>query len=168
MTLAALLLPVLLAGQVVPAAPAGQPAPSVEAVGLGERLARTGTLATLLPLQAAKEADELVAQHPELDASGQARLRSVARATAETMAARLFALEGRTYAELLSEADLRQLVAQAESPAAQRLRAAMPRAIMAVMGGMAGADFKRDTLAAFCRDPAAAGTVTCRPASGRR
>lgn len=133
-------------------AAAVQAAPTPEAVALGERLARTGTLATLLPLQTAKETEELVAAHPELSAAEQAKLRATARATADRMAARAFAVEGRRYAEILSEADLRQLVAGAESPAAQRLRAAMPQAIAAVMQGMAGIDYKKDVMAAFCAE----------------
>lgn len=131
-------------------AQAGAGAPSAAAVALGERLARTGTLATLLPLQTAKETDELIAAHPELSAADQATLRATARATADRMAARAFAVEGRRYAELLSEADLRQLVANAESPAAQRMRAAMPQVMAAVIGGMAGIDYKKDVMGAFC------------------
>ena len=127
-------------------------APSPAAIALGERLARTGTLGSLLPLQAEKEADELAAQHPELSPVEQARLRSIATLTAARMATRLFAIEGRRYAELLSEADLRRLVADADSPAAGRLRAAMPQVIAAAMAGMAGVDFKKEVTAAFCAE----------------
>lgn len=125
-------------------------APSAAAVALGDRLARTGTLAALLPMMVAKETDELVAAHPELSAAEQAELRRVAKATADMGSAKLFAAEGRQYAELLTEAELRTLVAQAESPEARRLRAAQPHVIAGVMAAMGGMDFKKDALAAFC------------------
>lgn len=136
-------------------------APSAEAVALGERLARTGTLATLLPLMAGKETDEMIAANPSLSAAEQARFRQVAATTRDAMAARLFAAEGRRYAELLSAADLAALVVQAESPAAARLRAAQPQVIAAAMTALQGVDYKQDTLAAYCRAAGAAGGATC-------
>lgn len=143
------------------AAPASAPAPSAEAVALGERLARRGTLSTLLPLQAGKETDEMIAANPSLSAAEQARFRQVAATTRDAMAARLFAAEGRRYAELLSLADLATLVAQAESPAAARLRAAQPQVIMAAMSVMGNVDFKKDVMTAYCRAAGAAGGATC-------
>ena len=125
-------------------------AASPEAVALGERLARSGTLAALLPMMVAKETDELVAAHKELTVAEQAALRRTAQATADAGAAKLFAAEGREYAARLSAAELRALVAQAESPAARRLRAVQPQVIAGVMGAMGSMDFKKDAWAAFC------------------
>lgn len=136
-------------------------APSAEAVALGERLARSGTLATLLPLVAGKETDEMLAAHPDLPAAEQARFRQVAAATRDAMAARLFAAEGRRYAELLSPADLTALVAHAESPLAARLRAAQPQAVIAAMTALQGADYKGDVKLAYCRAAGAAGGAMC-------
>lgn len=137
-------------------APVIVPSPGPEANALALELARSGTLASLLPLIAAKETGELIAAHPELTAAEQARLRAVAQATLEAGSARLFAATAREYARRLTLADLRQQVAVARLPSSQRLRQAQPAAIvgaMTVMGeGGAGFDFKRDTLAAFCRE----------------
>ena len=125
-------------------------APSAEAEALGARLARTGTLAALLPLMEAKETEELVAQHPELSAEDQATLRASAKDVADRGADRLLAAEGKAYAAALSIADLLVLVAAAESEAAERMRAARPGVIAETMKAAAGFDFKKDALAAFC------------------
>ena len=126
------------------------PVPSAEALSLGRRLAETGTLATLLPMIAAKSTDELVAQHPELSAEERAELRRVATATFETGKAKLFAAEGRAYAERLSPEDLRVLAARSGDAVSARHRAALLPVIMTTMGAMEGMDLKRDTLATFC------------------
>jgi hypothetical protein len=117
-----------------------QAAPSAEALAAGERLARSGTVATLLPMMAAKETDELVAAHPELSAAEQAELRRVAAETLKTAAARLFAAEAKAYAERLSGADMEVLTARNTDAVAARWRAALPAAIAAAMGAMAGLD----------------------------
>lgn len=102
-------------------------APSAEAEALGARLARTGTLAALLPLMEAKETEELVAQHPELSAEDQATLRATAKDVADRGADRLLAAEGKAYAAALSIADLQVLVAAAESEADARRAAGRDR-----------------------------------------
>lgn len=144
---------VLLAGAQIPAGGSTAPPPTVTptpaAIALGERLARAGTLAALLPVQAAKETDELIAARPTLSPAEQARLRRVARTTLDAGAARLFAVEGRRYAELLTIGELTTLVAAAESPAATKLRAVQPQVIAAVVGSMAGFDFKKEVATAF-------------------
>ena len=136
------------------AAPAPPPAPfpnlSAEAVALGTRLAETGTLASLLPMMAARETDELIAAHPELSPVEVAELRRVAAATFATGKAKLFAAEGRAYAERLSVADLRVLAARSGDAVSTRYRAAAPAVIATVMGAIGGMDLKGDTLAAFC------------------
>jgi hypothetical protein len=131
------------------AAPAPLPAP--EAIALGERLARSGTLAALLPIVVAKETDDLVRERPELTAAEQARLRAAAAATAKANIDRLMAAEGRAYAAALTPAELAALVAQAESPAGRRLQAVLPRVIAGTMASVGEVNFKGEALAAFCR-----------------
>lgn len=146
-----MILAVLLLLQSAPAIPpAPYPNPSAEAVALGTRLAEQGTLASLLPMIAAKETDELVAQHPELTPDEQAELRRTAAATFETGKAKLFAAEGRAFAERLSVADLRVLAARNGDAVSTRYRAALMPVIASAMGAMGSMDFKGDTLAAFC------------------
>jgi hypothetical protein len=125
-------------------------APTAEAEALGLRLARAGTLATLLPLMEAKEADELVAQHRDLSPAEQAQLRATAHEVASATAERLLTAEGKAFAANLSIEDLRALVAHAESEAAQRMRAAQPKVIMATMQAAGSVDFKKDVMKAFC------------------
>lgn len=158
----------LVAGQAETVEPAVAPSdvapvivqsPGPEASALALELARSGTLASLLPVIAAKETGELIAAHPELTPAEQGRLRAVAQATLDVGAARLFAATAREYARRLTLADLRQQVAVARLASSQRLRAAQPAAIAAAIaaqgadeGDGAGFDFKRDTLTAFCRE----------------
>lgn len=131
-----------------------QAAPAVdgERLELGKRLARTGTLATLLPLMAQKETEEMVAGQPGLTADEQAKLRAAARAAFERRSAELLDAEGAAYAKALSADDLRTLVAAAESAAGKRQRAALPQVIMGTMAAMQGVDFKGETLRAFCAE----------------
>lgn len=130
--------------------PPAYPNPPAEAVALGTRLAETGTLASLLPMIAAKETDEMVAAHPELSPAEQAELRRTAAATLDAGRARLFAAQGRAYAERLSLADLRVLAERNGDAVSIRYRAALMPAIAATMGAIGTLDFKGDTLKAFC------------------
>lgn len=156
----------LLAGQA--AAPAETPsvslpdlapvivqAPGPEAMALAAELARAGTLASLLPLIAAKETEELVAAHPELTPAERERLRATAQTIFAAGRDRLFAATAHEYARRMTLADLRQQVSVARLPSSQRLRQVQPAAIVGTMQAMqagSGIDFKRDTLAAFCKD----------------
>jgi hypothetical protein len=125
--------------------------PSPEQLRLGRELAESGTLAALMPMVAEKETGELVAVHPELSEADQAALRATARATYQAGRDRLMDATGRAYAERLSAADLRALVAFNRTGAAAHYRAAMPGAIASAMQAVGGMDFKKDALAAFCR-----------------
>lgn len=125
-------------------------APSAEAEALGRRLAETGTLSALLPLAARKETEELIAAHPELDDADKAALRAVAAETARGGMDKAVAASGHAYAAALPIEDLKALVAFNESAAARRYRAAQPQAIAATMQALAGLDFKKDVMAAFC------------------
>lgn len=125
-------------------------APSPKAEALGQRLARNGTLAALLPVIVAKETDELVEAQRGLGAADIAVLRATAKDVGLRGLQRAMAIEGHAYATLLSPADLAVLVTQAESPAARRQRAVQPKLIMMTIQSLAGMDFKKDALAAFC------------------
>lgn len=126
--------------------------PSPAAVALGERLARAGTLAALLPLMVTRDIDELVAAQRDLAEADRAALRRIAQATARAQVERLLAAEGRAYAAALPEADLAALVTHAESPAGRRLRAALPGVIAGTMAAVGEVDLKKEALAAFCRE----------------
>lgn len=128
---------------------AAQAAPT-EAESLGRRVAETGTLASLMPMLAAKDTEELIAQHPELTPADQAALRRTAAVTLETARARLFGAEAKAYAAALSEADLRAIVAWQTGPVAARLREAQPGAIAAAMAAMQGFDLKKEVWTAWC------------------
>lgn len=127
-------------------------AASPEAQALAQRLAASGEIATLLPMIAAKETEELVAQHPALTEGERAQLRATATRTRDAAVAKIVAAQAAVYAAELPEAELRLLVATRESAAGQHYRAVQPKVIAATMQGMAGVDFKRDTLATFCRE----------------
>jgi len=133
------------------AGPAAPP-PSERAVALGRQVAETGTLGSLLPMIEAKEIDELVAAHPELSSPEQAALRATAHRVARAGVERLFEAEARAYAGAMTEGELRAVVGWQTGPAARALRRAQPAAIAAAVAAMAGTDFKKDALAAFCRN----------------
>lgn len=132
-------------------------APTAEAEALGRRVAETGTLAALLPLLVAKDTNELVAQHPELDDAGKAKLRAVAAATAAIGRERVLGVVGHQYAIRLSIPDLKALAAFNESAAAKAWRAAEPLVIAETMLTIDGFDLKKEAWTAYC---AGAG-VTC-------
>ncbi|MBV9929586.1 MAG: DUF2059 domain-containing protein [Alphaproteobacteria bacterium] len=125
-------------------------APSPEAEALGRRLAATGTLETLLPTVAAKETEELIAQHPELSAAERAMLRDTGRTVAAAIAEKMVAVFGHEYAATLTLEDLRMLVAFAETPASRRYREAVPGVMMRAVTKVGGVDFGGDLRKAFC------------------
>lgn len=127
---------------------AALPAPDAEA--LGRQLAESGTLATLLPIMAAKETEEMVAAHPELSDAEKIALRETARETADAGKARIMAEMGRAYAAKLGLADLQALVAFNGSEAAKRYRAVTPEVMVSTMTSLGSIDFKGETMAAFC------------------
>lgn len=131
------------------AAAAAQPSP--EALRLSRQLADSGTLATILPMVASKEVEELVGAHPELSATETATLRATAKRVLEAGRERLMDSEARALAERLSLADLRAIAAFQRSPAAARYRAVTPAVIAAMMQSIGQMDFKGDVLKAYCR-----------------
>lgn len=127
-------------------------APSAEAEELGLRLARLGSLASILPVLEIKETDELLDAHPELSSSDRLKLRMTAHRVALEGSERLLRAEGRAYAEQLSTEDLRTLVAFAEGEAAKRMRAAEPAVTVATMEAMRGFNYKQEVMKAFCKE----------------
>ncbi|WP_085809929.1 hypothetical protein [Sphingomonas sp. TZW2008] len=158
-----ILLTLLMQGAAAPAAdsartPAQAPAPAVTsapspaAVVMGARLARTGSIMALLPLVAAKDTDDLVAAHPDLSPTEQARLRATARTTLAAGMARIETAFGTAYAKRLTPGELTALVAAAERHEQQRLRAVQPMVMAEAIASLGTLDFKKDVAAAFCRD----------------
>ena len=131
------------------AAAAAQPSP--EALKLGRQLAEVGTLATLLPMMKQTEVQELINDHPELSSAEQAQLREVAERVFLSGRERLLAATGRAYAEHLSRADLRSVLAFQSSSVARRYREATPLVIAETMKSVGKLDFKGDVEAAFCK-----------------
>ncbi|QIL03175.1 DUF2059 domain-containing protein [Sphingomonas sinipercae] len=125
--------------------------PSVEASALGRQVAEAGTLGTLLPLITAKETEELLAQHEDLGKDEQATLRALAADIAKAGSERALAANGRAYAEALTAEELKIVVAFQRSAAGRRYQAVQPQVIAATMVALAGLDFKKDVLAAFCK-----------------
>ena len=125
---------------------------SPEAIKLGEELASYGTLATLGPIMTAREAEDLVATHPELSKAERDNLRATAKKEADQLRTKAIAVEGKVFAETLSIEDLRTLAEFARSGAAKRQREAMPKIIIGTMKGLGNVDYKAKVLAAYCRD----------------
>jgi hypothetical protein len=128
-----------------------QAAPGAEAEALGVRLAQTGTLAALLPSVAAKERDELIAQHADWSDADKAALRETADDVAKAAVDRLTTAIGHGYATRLSVEDLRALVAFNESDAGKRWRAATPGAVMGAIAALGQLNLGAETRAAFCK-----------------
>lgn len=132
------------------AAAAAQPSP--DALRLGRKLAEVGTLATILPMMKKSEVEELINDHPELDSDDQAKLRASADRVFETGRERLLSATGRAYAEHLSIADLRSVLAFQSSAVAKRYRAVTPQVIADTMKNVGKLDFKGDVAAAYCKE----------------
>ena len=124
--------------------------PSAQAERLGRQLADAGMLAALLPLMKAKEIDELVREAKALSATDKARLRATAERTFDAGRERLLNATGHAYAERLSIADLKLLVAFHRSATAKRAQAALPEVIASSMQSVGQMDFKGDVRKAFC------------------
>jgi hypothetical protein len=124
--------------------------PSAEAEALGRRLAATGTLETLFPAVAAKETEEMIAQHPELSAAERQTLRDTAGEVRVAISAKMAAAFGHEYATTLSLGDLRALVAFAETPASRHYREAVPGVLMHAVAKVGSVDFGGDVRKSFC------------------
>lgn len=125
-------------------------APTPEAVSLGIRLARAGTLATVIPLQIEKDLDELAMEDPSLSIEEKAQLSALGRANGQAGLNKLMIALGSEYAQRLSLDDLQLLVAQAESSAARRRRAVEPVVMIETMKALGTIDLKKNIAHEFC------------------
>lgn len=128
------------------------PAPSAEALRLGNEIARHGTLAALLPMKEQQDTLELLAEDKTLSGAEQAKLREMVKRLYADGEAKLFAATGRVYAERLSVADLRAIAAFYRSSAAGRFQQVVPSAIMTAMQQVGQVDLKKDARTAFCKE----------------
>src|SRR4051812_10272315 len=92
-------------------------APSAEALALGRQIAEAGTMASFIELVQTKETEELVEAHPELTPAEKDRLKAVAHQVYLGGRERLMQASARAYAEKLSIADMRGVVAFQKSQA---------------------------------------------------
>ena len=126
--------------------------PTPEALALGREAAQSGILATLLPILEADTTEKLVAEYPELSGSDRQKLREVAHRTYQAGRERLLEADGRAYAEQLSVEDLKAIVAFSRTDAAKHYRDAMPRIAASTMSAAGTMDFKKDVVAAYCKE----------------
>ena len=113
-------------------------------------IAANGTLATIGPMIAAREAADMVAAHPELSATEHEQLRAVARSVSDSFGARVVQSEAQALVAHLSPEDLRALAGFAHSPASRRFREKMPQIAGAALQALSGFDFKAEVAKAFC------------------
>src|SRR5439155_1415700 len=118
----------------------------------GRQIAEHGALARLLPLMHAKETDELVAAHPELNPKDKAKLRETADLVFETGREKLMEVEAAAWADYLSVPDLRAIVAFQRSKVGRRYDRSTPGVITMTMQSIGQIDFKADVLAAYCKE----------------
>lgn len=123
---------------------------SPEAEALGKRLAEAGTLATLLPMVAQKEAEEMIADIPDLTDAEKQMLRDISAETARAGLDQVTTQMGAVYAQKMTVAEMRAIVAFNDSPAAQKHRALQPEVIAASVAALGPVDHKGSTLKAFC------------------
>jgi len=126
--------------------------PSPEALALGREMAEAGMLATLLPILEVDSTEKLVAEFPELSDAEKQKFREVAHRTYLEGRDRLLEADGRAYAEQLSLEDLRALVAFSRTDAAKHYRDAMPKIAASTMASAGPMDFKKDVVAAYCKE----------------
>lgn len=136
----ALLLAAALLAQAPSAAPAPEPSP--EAVALGERLSRAGTLGGIVRLAGGEEAKGVLNAHRELDPAARARAEVAADRALSDAVVELTRAEGRALASALTPAQLQAAAAFFESPEGQAYRAAFPRVLIAMTQTGPARDFK--------------------------
>jgi hypothetical protein len=132
-------------------AAAATPAPtSASPLDDARQIARNGTLATLAPLIATREADRIVSRHPELAAAEQDQLRATATTVAADHTARLVEAEAQALLANLSPEDLRALAALTLTPPAQHLRQHLHQITTATRAADRDFDFEAEVAKAFC------------------
>ena len=145
LALAALAMPVGLAAQ----DGAGE---DVAKLDLAREIAARGMLATIGPMQTQAEIAAIIAEHPELTAEQQDRLRSVGFAEAEALGAKAVEAEAQALAATLTLDDLTAIAAFERSDAAANRRAALPTVMATVMASLGNADYKGAVKAAYCKE----------------
>ena len=131
----------LLAAALLAQAPAAAAAPP-RTVAMGERLARTGLLASLIGVAGAAEAKGVVEGHPELTPAQRARAQAVADQALKDATTEVLRAEGVVFAQALTPEQLKAAVIFFESPAGRAYRTAFPKTVMAVQQTGPGKDFK--------------------------
>ncbi|MFC4295401.1 hypothetical protein ACFO0A_10085 [Novosphingobium tardum] len=114
------------------------------------KIAEHGMLATVGPLMAVKETEELVLAHPELTPAEKAKLHEVAREQEELARRKMMDAEASAYVAHMSAADLKALAAWVDSPLAHRQRTALPQIVMSTMQTLGTIDFKGSVTKAYC------------------
>jgi hypothetical protein len=125
---------------------------SPERYALGRELAQLGSVAAMLPVVELKETDELIEAHSELSAGERIKLRRIAHRVAMAGLDRIVEAEGRSYAEQLSEQDLRKLVGFARSEPALRMRRVEPQVARATLAALVGYSYKAEVMRSFCAE----------------
>ena len=125
---------------------------SADAERLGRELAASGSLEVILPAIAAKETDEVIAEHSELTPKERELLRQTGQRVASEGREKLINAFGHQYALALNVADLRSLVAFNRTAAAQHYHQVMPAVTLAGVASLGKMDFKADLAAAFCSE----------------
>jgi glutathione S-transferase len=125
--------------------------PSLEALRLGDEIARHGTIAALLPLKEQQDTADLLAEGKTLSPAEQEQLRTTVKRLYADAEKRLFSATGRAYAERLSIADLRAVAAFYRTGAATRFQQALPGVIVATMKSVGEIDLKKDARSDFCK-----------------
>ena len=109
---------------------------------MGERLARTGLLASLIGVAGGAEAKSVVDGHSELTTAQRAKAQAVADQAVKDATAEVLRAEGVVFAQALKPEELKAAVIFFESPAGRAYRAAFPKTVMAVQQTTPGKDFK--------------------------
>jgi hypothetical protein len=123
---------------------------SPEAERLGRELAASGSIEVIMPMIAAKETEEVIADHPELGDKDKALLRQTGQKVAIAGRDKLVNAFGHQYALALKVSEIKSLVAFNRTAAAKKYRRVMPQVTFAGLASIGKVDFKADLTAAFC------------------
>lgn len=127
-------------------------APSDEALAYARIVAANGTLATIGPLIARQEVEDLFSAHPELAEPEKARLRALGEELAARQGAQVVEAEAQAFAAQLSLEDLRELARFSQTDAARHLREKFPQVAAQTMGNLSTIDFGGDLRRSFCAE----------------
>lgn len=134
----------------VSSAPSAATEPMPAGFSIGREIASHGTLATLIPIMAKKEGEELIAKQPDLTDAEKEKLRAIAASQSQAKLADLLDAQAAIYAEEMTLSELQSLAAFLQSDAAKKQSTLQPKLIMGSMAVLGGVDFKKDVMAEFC------------------